>query len=155
MATVTLSVDGESHTLDVDDPQMPLLYALRDELGMNNPRFGCGLAQCGACTVLIDGVPTRSCIMPVAAVVGDVTTLNGLGTEAEPHPVQQAFIDEQVPFCGFCTSGWVMYSVAMLENNASVTDEDIRQQFTGLKCRCGSHTAIMRAVKKAAGTMQG
>ena len=154
MASVTLSVNGESHTLDVD-PAMPLLYALRDDLGLNNPRFGCGLSQCGACTVMINGLPVRSCIMPVSAVSGEVTTLNGLGTEAEPHPVQQAFIDEQVPFCGFCTNGWVMYSVAMLENNPNVTDAEMRQQFAGLKCRCGSHTAILRAVKKAAETMQG
>ncbi|MDG2174536.1 MAG: (2Fe-2S)-binding protein [Gammaproteobacteria bacterium] len=153
MATVTLSVDGESHTLEVD-ADMPLLYALRDDLGKNNPRFGCGLAQCGACTVLIDGTPVRSCVLPVTAVNGEITTLNGLGSEAEPHPVQQAFIDEQVPFCGYCTNGWVMYSVAMLENNPEVTDAEMRRQFAGLKCRCGSHTAILRAVKKAADTMK-
>lgn len=153
MAAITLNVDGQSHTIDAD-PDMPLLYALRDDLGMNNPRFGCGLAQCGACTVLIDGVPVRSCIMPVSAVSGEVTTLAGLATEAEPHPVQQAFIDEQVPFCGYCASGWIMYSVAMLEQNPDVTDEQIRQRFTGLKCRCGSHTAILRAVKKAADVMK-
>ena len=105
MAVMTLDVDGSSHRLDVE-PEMPLLYALRGELGMNNPRFGCGLAQCGSCTVLMDGQPIRACVVPVAAVTGKVQTLNGLGTVGEPHPVQQAFIDEQALFCGYCMNGW-------------------------------------------------
>ena len=155
MARIKLSVDGKSHTIDVVDPQMPLLYALRNELGLDNPRFGCGLAQCGACTVLMDGTPIRSCAVPVSAASGALTTLNALGTAERPHPVQQAFIEEQVPFCGYCTSGWVMYSIALLESNPAPSDEQIRQQFSGLKCRCGAHTAIMRAVKRAATLMKG
>ena len=128
---------------------MPLLYALRDDLGMNNPRFGCGLAQCGSCTVLMDGQPVRACVVPVAAVTGKVQTLNGLGAAEEPHPVQQAFIDEQALFCGYCMNGWILYAVALLERDPDPGDEAIRQAFTGLKCRCGSHSAILRAVKRA------
>jgi nicotinate dehydrogenase subunit A len=153
MAQIKLTVDGRSQTIDVD-PQMPLLYALRNELGLNNPRFGCGLAQCGACTVLMDGNPIRSCVVPVSAVKGDVRTLHGLGTAQKPHPIQQAFIEEQVPFCGYCTSGWVMYSVALLERNPQANDQDIRQQLSGLKCRCGSHNAVLKAVQRAAQAMQ-
>lgn len=149
MARVTLDVDGQRRTLDVD-PQMPLLYALRNELGMKNPRFGCGLAQCGACTVLMDGAPMRSCVVPVSAATGALRTLNGLGTAERPHPVQQAFIEEQVPFCGYCINGWIMHSVALLERTPDADDAQMRQEFAGLKCRCGSHTAVMRALKKAA-----
>jgi len=153
MALVNLSVDGRTHSIDVE-PDMPLLYALRDELGLNNPRFGCGLAQCGACTVLMDGQPIRACVVPVAAATGEVQTLNGISTADKPHPVQQAFIDEQVPFCGYCVNGWIMYSVALLERDPTPTDEAIRQEFAGLKCRCGAHSAILRAVKRAAEQIQ-
>ncbi len=153
MALVNLSVDGRTHSIDVE-PDMPLLYALRDELGLNNPRFGCGLAQCGACTVLMDGQPIRACVVPVAAATGELQTLNGISTADKPHPVQQAFIDEQVPFCGYCVNGWIMYSVALLERDPTPTDEAIRQEFAGLKCRCGAHSAILRAVKRAAEQMQ-
>jgi len=153
MALVNLSVDGLTHSIDVE-PDMPLLYALRDELGLNNPRFGCGLAQCGACTVLMDGQPIRACVVPVAAATGELQTLNGIGTADKPHPVQQAFIDEQVPFCGYCVNGWIMYSVALLERDPTPTDEAIRQEFAGLKCRCGAHSAILRAVKRAAEQIQ-
>ncbi len=153
MALVNLSVDGHTHSIDVE-PDMPLLYALRDELGLNNPRFGCGLAQCGACTVLMDGQPIRACVVPVAAATGELQTLNGISTADKPHPVQQAFIDEQVPFCGYCVNGWIMYSVALLERDPTPTDEAIRQEFAGLKCRCGAHSAILRAVKRAAEQMQ-
>jgi len=149
MALVTLSVDGRTHTIDVE-PDMPLLYALRDTLALKNPRFGCGLAQCGACTVLMDGEPVRSCVLPVAAATGEITTLAGLGSDGKPHVVQQAFIDEQVPFCGYCVSGWVLYSVALLERDPSPDDATIRAAFAGLKCRCGAHSAILRAVKRAA-----
>ena len=149
MALVNLSVDGRTHSIDVE-PDMPLLYALRDELGLNNPRLGCGLAQCGACTVLMDGQPIRACVVPVAAATGELQTLNGISTADKPHPVQQAFIDEQVPFCGYCVNGWIMYSVALLERDPTPTDEAIRQEFAGLKCRCGAHSAILRAVKRAA-----
>jgi len=153
MAVITLSVDGQTHTIE-SEPDMPLLYALRDDIGKKNPRFGCGLAQCGACTVLLDGQPIRACVVPVAAANGEIKTLEGLGTAERPHPVQQAFIDEQVPFCGYCVSGWVMYAVALLEENPQPSDADIRQAFAGLKCRCGAHTAILRAVKRAAETMR-
>lgn len=153
MATVTLKVDGQTHTIDVD-PEMPLLYALRNDLEMNNPRFGCGLAQCGACTVLMDGEPIRSCVTPVSTATGEIRTLNGLGTAEEPHPVQQAFIDEQAGFCGYCINGWIMYSVAMLERDPDVTEDDIVEELAPLKCRCGSHTAVLRAVKRAAETMK-
>ena len=153
MALVNLSVDGRTHSIDVE-PDMPLLYALRDELGLNNPRFGCGLAQCGACTVLMDGQPIRACVVPVAAATGELQTLNGISTADKPHPVQQAFIDEQVPFCGYCVNGWIMYSVALLERDPTPTDEAIRQEFAGLKCRCGALSAILRAVKRAAEQMQ-
>ena len=153
MAVVTLSVDGQSHTIDVE-PDMPLLYALRDTLALNNPRFGCGLAQCGACTVLMDGQPIRSCVMPVSAATGEITTLAGLAEESKPHVVQQAFIDEQVPFCGYCVSGWVLYAVALLDRNPNPDDASIRTAFAGLKCRCGSHSAVLRAVKRAAAQLQ-
>ena len=146
-----LVVDGKNATLDAD-PAMPLLYALRSELGMNNPKFGCGRAQCGACTVHVDGAPVRSCVMPVSAVAGrKVTTLAGLGTPQNPHPLQKAFIEEQVPQCGYCLSGWMMTAAAFLRTNPKPTDAQIREALTGLKCRCGTHMAIMRAVKRAAG----
>lgn len=153
MTVLTLHVDGQSHEIDAD-PDMPLLYALRDNLKLNNPHFGCGLAQCGACTVLLDGKPVRSCVTPVSAATGKVKTLAGLGTPDKPHPVQQAFIDEQAMFCGFCMNGWILYSAAMLEKNPHVSDADIREELSQLKCRCGSHTAVMRAVKRAADVMK-
>ena len=153
MTAMKINVDGKSHEIDVD-PDMPLLYALRDTLGLKNPHFGCGLAQCGACTVLLDGTPIRSCVTPVSATKGEIKTLAGLGTPEKPHPVQAAFIEEQAMFCGFCMNGWILYSVAMLEKNPKVTDAEIRDELSQLKCRCGSHTAIMRAVKRAAKTMK-
>lgn len=148
--SLKLNVNGKSHAITVE-PDMPLLYALRDELGMKEPRFGCGLAQCGACTVLINGVPTRSCVTRVDAVGSrKVTTLAGLGTAEKPHKVQAAFIEEQVPQCGYCLNGWVMYTVALLEKNPHPSDAEIRSALAGLKCRCGTHLSIMRAVKRAA-----
>jgi aerobic-type carbon monoxide dehydrogenase small subunit (CoxS/CutS family) len=150
MQNIELTVDGQAHTI-VAEPDMPLLYALRDDLGLKNPRFGCGLSQCGACTVLIDGQPVRSCVTRVDSIAGKkVTTLNGIGTEAKPHKVQAAFIEEQVPQCGYCLNGWVMTSVALLEKNPHPSDTQIREALTGIKCRCGTHTAILRAVKRAA-----
>ena len=150
MAKIDLNVDGKAHTIDAD-PAMPLLYALRDDLGLKNPRFGCGLAQCGACTVLVDGVPMRSCVMPVESMIGrKVTTLAGIQTDGKPHKVQQAFIDEQVPQCGYCLNGWVMTSVALLESNPKPSDAQIREALTGLKCRCGTHVSMLRAIKRAA-----
>ena len=149
----TLRVDGTTHRISAD-PDMPLLYALRGDLAKRGPKFGCGLAQCGACTVLLNDEPIRSCVTPISAVDGEVRTLDGLGTEEKPHPVQAAFIAEEVPQCGYCTSGWMMYTVAMLERNPDVTDQQIRDEFAGLKCRCGTHMAILRAVKLAAREMK-
>ncbi len=153
MALVNLSVDGRTHAVDAD-PDMPLLYALRDDLGFKNPRFGCGLAQCGACTVIMDGQAIRSCVTPLSAATGKIRTLNALGTPERPHPVQQAFIDEQVSFCGYCVNGWIMYSVALLEKDPKIGDPAIKAELDQLKCRCGSHTAALRAVKRAATAMK-
>jgi aerobic-type carbon monoxide dehydrogenase small subunit (CoxS/CutS family) len=152
MATqIHLVVDGKSHTLSVDDPSMPLLYALRDELGMANPHFGCGLSQCGACTVHVNGKATRSCVTPLASVKdAKITTLAGLGTQEHPHPLQSAYVEEQVPQCGYCINGWIMTAAALLKDNPHPTDAHIRDGLSGLKCRCGTHMAIIRAVKRAA-----
>src|SRR6186997_2634896 len=149
----TLNVNGIVHTVDAD-PDMPLLYALRDNIGLNNPHFGCGLAQCGACTVHLDGQPARSCVTTMSSV-GDakITTLSGLGTPEKPHPLQSAYIEEQVPQCGYCLSGWIMTAAAFLKTNPRPTDAQIREAMGGLKCRCGTHMAIMRAIKRASGTM--
>lgn len=149
---ILLDVNGASHTIQVDDPDMPLLYALRDELGLNNPHFGCGLAQCGACTVHLNGVATRSCVTPVSAAKGaKITTLAGLGTPEHPHPLQQAYLEEEVPQCGYCINGWIMTAAAFLKQKPHPTDAEIRDALSGLKCRCGTHMAILRAVKHAAG----
>jgi len=152
MATkIHLVVDGKPHSLSVDDPNMPLLYALRDELGMANPHFGCGLAQCGACTVHVNGQATRSCVTPLSAVKdAKITTLAGLGTQDHPHPLQAAYVEEQVPQCGYCINGWIMTAAALLKSNPHPSDEEIRKGLSGLKCRCGTHMAIIRAVKRAA-----
>jgi nicotinate dehydrogenase subunit A len=155
MATqkIELVVDGKRATIDAD-PAMPLLYALRSDLDATAPKFGCGKAQCGACTVHLDGAPIRSCVTPVQAAAGrTVTTLAGLGTPDKPHPLQQAYIEEQVPQCGYCLSGWVMTAAAFLKTNPRPTDQQIREAMGGLKCRCGTHMAIMRAIKRASGTM--
>ena len=150
---ISFVVDGKPATVNAD-PAMPLLYALHAELGLNNPKFGCGKAQCGACTVHLDGAPVRSCVMPVSAAAGkNVTTLSGLGTPEKPHPLQQAYITEQVPQCGYCLSGWIMTGAAFLKNNPKPTDAQIRQAMAGIKCRCGTHMAIMRAIKRASQAM--
>jgi nicotinate dehydrogenase subunit A len=150
--SLTFVVDGKSHTITVDDPDMPLIYALRDELALNNPRFGCGLAQCGACTVHVDGEPARSCITPVASVDGrKITTLAGLGTPEKPHPLQTAWIEEQVNQCGYCISGWIMTGAALIERNPRPSDAQIRDAFGDLICRCGTHNAAVKAVKRASG----
>jgi len=147
---INLVVDGKAMAVDVD-PAMPLLYALRSELGITSPKFGCGRAQCGACTVHVDGAPTRSCVMPVGTVAGKkITTLAGLGTPEKPHPLQTAWIAEQVPQCGYCLSGWIMTAAAFLKEHPRPTDAQIREAMTGIKCRCGTHMAIMRAIKRAA-----
>ena len=149
----TLTVNGASRTVSAD-PETPLLYVLRNELGLSNPHFGCGLAQCGACTVHMNGEPTRTCVVPVAyAANAEITTLAGLGTADAPHPVQQAWIEEQVPQCGYCLNGWVMTTAAFLKRVKTPTDAQIREALSGLKCRCGTHMAILRAVKRAAKLM--
>ena len=153
MAKITLNVDGKSHTIDAD-ADMPLLYALRDEINLNNPRFGCGLAQCGACTVHLNGQPIRSCVTPLSNVGdGKIVTMAGLGTPEKPHPIQAAYIEEQVPQCGYCINGWVMSAAALLERNRKPTDDEIKDALAGLKCRCGTHMNIMRAVRRAAEMM--
>ena len=149
--SLTLLVDGKSHTITVDDPDMPLIYALRDELSLNNPRFGCGLAQCGACTVHVDGEPTRSCITPVASVANrKITTLAGLGTPEKPHPLQTAWIEEQVNQCAYCINGWIMTAAELLAHNPRPSDAEIKSALNDLLCRCGTHVAALRAVKRAA-----
>ena len=148
-----LNFDGKVHSLDAD-PDMPLLYAMRDNIGLNNPQFGCGLAQCGSCTVQIDGQPTRSCVTPLSAVgQGKIKTLAGLGTPEKPHPLQTAFIEEQVPQCGYCINGWLMTAEAFLREKKKPTEAEIKQALTGLKCRCGTHVSILKAVKRAAEMM--
>jgi len=153
MARYTLDVDGKPHTIDVD-PDMPLLYALRDEMKLNNPHFGCGLAQCGACTVHVNGQPVRSCVTPISTVGdGKVVTMAGLGTPEKPHPIQAAYVEEQVPQCGYCINGWVMTAAALLNRNRKPTDAEIKDALAGLKCRCGTHMNIMRAVRRASEMM--
>jgi nicotinate dehydrogenase subunit A len=153
MARITLDVNGSAHTIDAD-PDMPLLYALRNDLNLNNPHFGCGLAQCGACTVHIDGQAVRSCVTPVSAVgAGKVVTLAGLGTPEKPHPIQKAYVEEEVPQCGYCINGWIMTAAALLNRNKKPTDAQIKDALTGLKCRCGTHMGIMRAVRRASEMM--
>jgi len=148
---IRLEVNGHPYSIVVDDPDMPLLYALRDDLGLSNPRFGCGLAQCGACTVHVDGAAVRSCVTPVASVKDKkITTLAGLGTPEHPHPLQTAYIAEQVPQCGYCINGWIMTAAALLKETPHPSDAQIRDGLSGLKCRCGTHLAILRAVKRAA-----
>ena len=153
MARLSLSVNGTQHDVDVD-PDTPLLYVLRDTLALNNPRFGCGLAQCGACTVHLDGQPVRSCTTSLGdAVDRKIVTLAGLGTPEKPHPLQRAYIEEQVPQCGYCINGWIMTAAAFLRDKKKPTDAEIRTALEGLKCRCGTHVAILRAVKRAAAMM--
>ena len=151
MTSTQLNVNGKAVSLSVDDPDVPLLYVLRDDLGLHGPRFGCGLGQCGACTVHIDGVAVRSCVMPLAAVKGKVVTLEGLGTEAKPHPLQRAFIEEQAVQCGYCINGMIMQSAALLAHTPKPTADQIRQELAANLCRCGTHLRIIRAVQRAAG----
>jgi nicotinate dehydrogenase subunit A len=153
MARISLDVNGKVHAIDAD-PDMPLLYALRNDLGLNNPHFGCGLAQCGACTVHIDGQPVRSCVTPVSAVGNaKVVTLFGLGTPEHPHAIQKAYVEEQVPQCGYCINGWIMTAAAFLNRKKRPSDAEIKDALAGIKCRCGTHMGILRAVKRAAEMM--
>lgn len=155
MSRISLKVNGQVHALDVD-PETPLLYVLRDDLGQHNPRFGCGLGQCGACTVLVDNRPTRSCLLPVSRVGGkEIITLEGLAASADhPHPVQQAFIDEQVFQCGYCLNGWVMTTKALLDKTPNPSDAEMRKAFETLVCRCGSHVRAFSAVRRASDAMR-
>jgi aerobic-type carbon monoxide dehydrogenase small subunit (CoxS/CutS family) len=153
MPRYSLIVDGVPREVEAD-ADMPLLYTLRGELKLKGPKFGCGLAQCGACTVIIDGLATRSCVIPTAAVAGqEIRTLDGLGTAESPHPVQAAFIAEEAAQCGYCANGWIMTAVAGLERNPDPTDAEIRAMLAGLKCRCGTHMAMLRAVRRAADSL--
>ena len=147
MAVVSLRVNGTAHEVDVD-PATPLLYVLRNDLDLRGPRFGCGLAQCGACTVIIDGVATRSCITPAAVVNGEITTLEGLAKDGKLHPLQQAWIDEQVPQCGYCQNGQIMTAKALLDRNPNPTDAQIRDGMEGALCRCMTYYRIQQAIKR-------
>ena len=151
---LTLNVNGKSVPISTDDPQMPLLYALRDDLGLHGPRFGCGLGQCGACTVHLDGKAERSCQVPVSEAAGKkVVTLEGLGTPAKPHPLQQAFIDEQAVQCGYCINGMIMQAAALLRTTKNPTEQQIRAALAENLCRCGTHLRIVRAIRRAGETM--
>jgi aerobic-type carbon monoxide dehydrogenase small subunit (CoxS/CutS family) len=148
MSSIVLKVNGRTHTVDVD-PQTPLLYVLSDELHLQGPKFGCGLAQCGACTVIIRGQTVRACVMPVRAVKQDeVITLEGLGTPEKPHAIQQAFIDEQAAQCGFCLSGVILSAKVLLDEKPKASDEQIREGLSSVLCRCFAHTRMMRAIKR-------
>ena len=151
MAHYTLDVNGKTRAVEADS-DTPLLYVLRENLALSGPKFGCGLAQCGACTVHVDGAPVRSCVMPVSAVKGKVTTLEGLGSVGKPHAVQQAFIDEQAVQCGYCINGMVMTAAALLEKNKNPSEPEIREALAGNLCRCGTHQRIVAAVQRAAKT---
>ena len=150
MARFTLDVNGRSETLDADDPQMPLLYALRDNLALHGPKFGCGLGQCGACTVIIDGNAVRSCQTPVANAQGKkITTLEGLGSPENLHPVQAAFVAEQAAQCGYCTNGMIMSASALLAKTPRPNEAQIRTALAGNLCRCGTHVRVIAAVQRA------
>src|SRR2546430_11183319 len=154
MSNVTLKVNGKSHTLDIDTAT-PLLYILRNDLDLRGPRFGCGLGQCGACTVIINGAATRSCITPVSSVKSEVTTLEGLAKSGKLHPVQQAWIEEQVPQCGFCQNGQIMTAKALLDKNPHPTDAQIRQGMARTLCRCMTYYRGQAAIKRAARAIAG
>jgi nicotinate dehydrogenase subunit A len=146
---MTLNVNGKPAAITAEDPQMPLLYALRDDLGLHGPRFGCGLGQCGACTVLVDGKAMRSCVMPVATIGSKkIVTLEGLGGPGQLHPLQRAFIDEQAVQCGYCINGMIMQAAALLQTNKKPTEQDIKAALAENLCRCGTHLRIVRAIKR-------
>src|SRR3954466_7071308 len=150
MSAITLKVNGRTHTLDVD-PTTPLLYVLSDDLQLNGPKFGCGLGQCGCCTVIVKGQAVRSCITPVSAVDGaEIATLEGLGTLEKPHPIQQAFIDEQAVQCGFCVNGVIMTAKAFLDGNPKAGETEIRQAMSGVLCRCAANVRMMKAITRYA-----
>ena len=145
---ISIKVNGQSHTVDVD-PTTPLLYVLSDDLALRGPKFGCGLGQCGCCTVVIKNAPVRSCVTPMSTVAGaEITTLEGLGTIDKPHPLQKAFIDEQAMQCGFCLSGVMLTAKVALDKNPRATDAQLQQALSTVLCRCGAHTRMMKAIKK-------
>ena len=151
MARISLKVNGKTQVVDVD-PETPLLYVLRNDLQLNGPKFGCGLSQCGACTVIMNGNAIRSCVTLVSAVQNQpVTTLEGLGSTKKMHKIQQAFVDEQAVQCGYCINGMIMTSKALLDKNPKPSDSQIKEALAGNLCRCGTHTRILRAVKRASG----
>ena len=151
---IQLSVNGRSHALDVD-PATPLLYVLSDDLALRGPKFGCGLGQCGACTVIVKGQAVRSCVTPVSSVAGaDVRTIESLGSLEKLHPLQQAFVDEQAMQCGFCVNGVIMTALAVIDRNARASDADLRHAMSGVLCRCGAHTRMLRAIKQYARTVR-
>ena len=152
MAKISLKVNGRPHLVDVD-PATPLLFVLADDVGLRGPRFGCGMAQCGACTVIVRHQVVRSCVTPVSAVgQGEVTTLEGLGTPEKPHPIQQAFIDEGAAQCGFCLSGVILTAKAVLDEKPNASDEEIREALGGVICRCFAHVRMLRAIRKYGAT---
>ena len=148
MSNLTLNVNGKMHTLDVE-PSTPLLYILRNDLGLQGPRFGCGLGQCGLCTVIINGAAVRSCITPASAVKGEITTLEGIAKDGKLHPLQQAWIDEQVPQCGFCQNGQIMTAKVLLDKNPKPTDAQIREAMNRTLCRCMTYYRVQAAIKRA------
>src|SRR6188474_1061889 len=152
MSAITLKVNGTNHTVDVE-PSTPLLYVLRNDLGLQGPHFGCGLGQCGACTVLINGAAVRSCVLPTASVKGDITTLEGLASNGKLHPLQQAWIDEQVPACGFCQNGQILTAKALLDRTPNPTDAQIRQGMANTLCRCMTYYRVQAAIKRAVKAM--
>ena len=150
MSVISLKVNGRNHSLDVD-PATPLLYVLSDDLELRGPKFGCGLGQCGSCTVIVKGQAIRSCITPVSTMAGaEITTLDGLGTIEKPHPVQKAFIDEQAMQCGFCVNGVIMTAKAFLDKNPKASEAEIHQAMSGVLCRCHAHTRMVRAIQRYA-----
>ena len=152
MARIELNVNGKTAAVTVDDPDMPLLYVLRNDLELHGPRFGCGLGQCGACTVHVDGEAVRSCVTPLSSIgKSKIVTLEGLGTPAHPHPVQAAFIEEQAVQCGYCINGMIMQSAAFLKKTPKPSRDQIKQELANNLCRCGTHLRILRAVERAAG----
>ncbi|HBZ49026.1 MAG TPA: (2Fe-2S)-binding protein [Halieaceae bacterium] len=149
-----ITINGQLYSVDVA-PDTPLLWVLRDTLGLTGTKFGCGIAQCGACTVLLNGTPIRSCVTPIAAAAGaEITTIEGLGSDGELHPLQQAWLDLQVPQCGYCQSGQILSAVALLETNPKPSDEDINTAMSGNICRCGMYSRIKAAIKQVAGVQQ-
>lgn len=150
MTTFKLDVNGKPHTVSADG-DTPLLYVLRNEIGLHGPKFGCGLGQCGACTVLLNGIATRSCLLPVSTLrSANIVTLEGLGTPERPHPLQSAFIKEQAVQCGYCINGMIMSAAGLLKSNANPSESEIREALAGNLCRCGTHTRIIKAVRRAA-----